>query len=194
MTETEIKLRVESPARVRAKLREMGWRAAGRRQHEQNLVFDRADHALLAAGYLLRVRRVGKQCRLTVKCPGRRGGRHKVREEFEIETRGGDGPQLVRILEVLGFRVAWRYEKFRTEFRRAGLKDKILLDLTPVGDFLELEGRPQWIDRMARKLGFSRSDYITQSYRELFLEYQHRHGDAVRDMVFGDPALLDRPK
>ncbi len=57
-----------------------------------------------------------------------------------------------------------------------------MLDETPVGVFLELEGPPEWIDRTAGTLGFSEGDYITLSYLEL-----HRRvtGGETGDMVFG---------
>ena len=64
---------------------------------------------------------------------------------------------------------AFRYEKFRTEFQRRGSKGIATLDETPIGTYLELEGDPQWIDRMARTLGYEEKDYITASYARLFL-------------------------
>jgi adenylate cyclase class 2 len=47
----------------------------------------------------------------------------------------------------------------------------VTLDETPIGDFLELEGPSDWIDRTARDLGFSTSDYITSSYITLYMEF-----------------------
>jgi hypothetical protein len=35
-----------------------------------------------------------------------------------------------------------------------------MLDETPAGVFLELEGPSRWIDRTARRLGFAESDYL----------------------------------
>ena len=49
---------------------------------------------------------------------------------------------MTEIAERLGYRRVFRYEKYRTEFhqpRRAGVA---MLDETPVGVFLELEGTP----------------------------------------------------
>ena len=58
----------------------------------------------------------------------------------------------------------FRYEKYRTEFRQPRRAGVAMLDETPVGVYLELEGTPHWIDRTARRLGFQESDYITASY------------------------------
>ena len=167
---------------MRRLLRRLGWRVSLRRHLEHNLVFDRADESLLRAGCLLRVRWAGKGCLLTVKRPARASARYKVREEFEIETT--DTPSAVRILEALDYHVAWRYEKYRTQFKRLGSKGKILLDETPIGAFLELEGDPGWIDATAAQLGFGPDDYITASYRALFLERARLNKNAGRDMVF----------
>jgi adenylate cyclase class 2 len=53
-----------------------------------------------------------------------------------------------------------------------------MLDETPIGNFLEIEGDPAGIDAAAARLGFARSDYITDSYHRLFL-LSGRSGDMV---------------
>jgi adenylate cyclase class 2 len=60
-----------------------------------------------------------------------------------------------------------------------------MLDETPVGVYLELEGSPRWIDRSARQLGFSEPDYIVRSYGRLYLEWCERKKIKPADMVFG---------
>jgi len=167
MTETEIKLPVEDVSAVRRELRRLGWRS-GRRRFECNLIYDRPDGSLAEAGFLLRVREVDRRCWLTLKRPPRQGGPHKVREEFEIEA--SDAEQTRRLIEGLGFQPAWRYEKYRSTFTRSGQPGKIEVDETPVGCYLELEGPGSWIDATARQLGYSNADYITATYRDLFLE------------------------
>jgi adenylate cyclase, class 2 len=62
------------------------------------------------------------------------------------------------------------------------------VDETPIGVFLELEGLPRWVDRIARVLGFSAADYITLSYGRLYIEACAARGIAPTNMVF------DRPK
>ena len=65
-----------------------------------------------------------------------------------------------------------------------GLGSVVMLDQTPIGDFLELEGAPRWIDRTARTLGFSSADYITASYGRLYLDYCVENGVEPGNMVF----------
>jgi adenylate cyclase class 2 len=60
-----------------------------------------------------------------------------------------------------------------------------MLDQTPIGDFLELEGSPAWIDRTACALGYSPDDYITASYGALYLARCQARGVEPGHMVFG---------
>ena len=71
----------------------------------------------------------------------------------------------------------------------AAAHGKVLLDETPIGNFLEIEGSPRWIDRTARALGFFDGDYITRSYGYLYLAYCRerrmrpaRHGFRPKEM------------
>jgi adenylate cyclase class 2 len=59
------------------------------------------------------------------------------------------------------------------------------LDETPIGVYMELEGSPRWIDRAARRLGFSERDYITASYGRLYLEWCAAQKIEPGHMVFG---------
>jgi len=88
------------------------------------------------------------------------------------------------ILERLRYRPVFRYEKYRTEFREPRRAGTIVLDETPIGVYLELEGTPAWIDRTARRLGFAHEDYITASYGRLYVEWCRQHRCKPADMVF----------
>ena len=120
--ETEIKLPVVDLAAIKRQLRRLGWRVTKRRTLERNWVFDRKDRSLRRGNRLLRVRRVGSTAWLTVKGPSAQGTAHKVRDEFEIETRNAD--VLMKILETLDYRVTWRYEKYRGEFAKPGERER----------------------------------------------------------------------
>ena len=105
-----------------------------------------------------------------------------MKEELEIEA--SDCATLQRILEGLGYGATWRYEKYRTYFELAGAAGEIVLDETPIGDFIELEGEPDWIDRTAVELGFGPAEYVTATYGALFEEYRARNAGVGRDMEF----------
>jgi adenylate cyclase class IV len=116
-----------------------------------------------------------------------KAGRHKVREEVEVEV--ADAAMLQKIFEGLGMRGWFRYEKYRTTFvlpasQRWAKGLLIELDETPIGTFVELEGPPEAIDRAARELGYSPRDYVLKNYLALYLEECRRQGEEPRDMLF----------
>jgi adenylate cyclase class 2 len=77
----------------------------------------------------------------------------------------------------------FRYEKFRTEYQ-SGQEGTITVDETPIGLYLEIEGAPGWIDRIAGELGFSERQYITKSYGALYLDYCREREMTAANMVF----------
>jgi adenylate cyclase class 2 len=179
--EIEVKLPVSAVGEARRLLRGVGFQVFKRRVFEVNTLFDTSRQTLRRSGQLLRVRLAGRRGTLTFK--GREGGgKYKDREELEIET--SDPRQLAEILTRLDFRPVFRYEKYRTEYRRAKEAGVATLDETPVGVYLELEGAPGWIDRTARRLGFAEADYITASYYALYAEYCRKRGVRPTDMTF----------
>ncbi len=131
---------------------------------------------------MVRVRAVGGKGLLTYKGP-EEAGKYKDREELEVDVP--DAGKLSEILGRLDFVPAFRYEKYRTEFQRRGEKGVATLDETPIGVWLELEGAPGWIDRSARRLGFSEADYSTASYYGLYVDYCRERGVAATHMTFG---------
>lgn len=179
--ETEIKLAVESPAAAGAMLRRAGFRVFRRRSFEANTVFDTADRALQSTRRLLRVREAGGAVIVTYKGPPQPGP-HKSREE--VETDVADGRACAAILERLGFRPIFRYEKYRAEYRRPRQSGVATIDETPIGTYVELEGQPRWIDRTARELGFPPDRYITASYGSLYLDWCRRRKVKPSNMVF----------
>jgi adenylate cyclase class 2 len=185
--EYEIKLRGDR-ATLLAALEDAGARASGPRVLEDDLVLDTRDRRILQEGGVLRLRRRGDQCLLTLK--GRTKENGGIKAMTEIETAVVDGEAMRALLEGLGFAVARRYQKYRTAFAcpAPGCKALALtLDETPLGAFLELEGEPDAIHRCAATLGFARSDYETRSYLEI-----HRAEGGAGDMVF-DEAAWQRP-
>jgi adenylate cyclase class IV len=97
-------------------------------------------------------------------------GAYKRRQEIEVEVKINSHPaeNLEAILHNLGFTAGFTYEKFRTTYTFRKLPGlKIELDETPLGNFLELEGPPESIDRAAALLGFHTSNYLTATYWDL---------------------------
>ncbi len=185
--EVEIKLPFESPAAARKRIEGLGARLLRARHFEDNLVLDREAEPLIESGVLLRVRRAGEESVLTLKLPVLGIHRHKVREEQE--TQVADGAALLEILSRLGFTTRYRYQKYRTVFALGDLA--ICLDETPIGCYVELEGRPEEIDRAAARLGFEPAQYVCENYRDLHeravRERRAEPGDMLVEMVEGSP-------
>jgi len=181
--EVEIKLALATAEDGARRLREAGFVAAREREHECNTLYDWPDGRLRGQGCAVRIRACGGRHTLTYK--GRaEAGAHHSREELEVEI--SDGGLAEQILNRLGLRAAFRYEKFRTEYRRAGENGVAALDETPLGAFLELEGDPAWIDKSAAELGFRAADYIRTSYVRLQSEACAGRGAGLADMLFAE--------
>ena len=180
--EIEIKLRMDSAVAARRLLRRLGFSIVKPRVFEINTIFDTAAGALRNGGKLLRLRQAGQRQILTFKGPPR-SRRYKSREELESEL--SDAASMRRILERLGYAPVFRYEKYRTEYAGPDPAGAVMLDETPIGAFLEVEGRPLWIDRTAGALGFLPGDYVIASYGRLYLEHCRTKGVEPTNMVFG---------
>jgi adenylate cyclase class 2 len=180
--ETEIKLAVVGEvAAIRQRLEYAGFKISKPRVFESNVLFDSAGGKLRAAAQLIRLRRVGSECILTYK-GSPQPGKYKSREE--IETNVADECNMELILDRLGFTPVFRYEKFRTEYQAPGQDGVVTLDETPIGAYLEIEGKPEWIDRVAAQLGFAERQYIIKSYGSLYLDYCREHALTPENMVF----------
>ncbi|MGB7621656.1 MAG: class IV adenylate cyclase [Terriglobia bacterium] len=189
MKEIEVKLKVDDVPRMRRQLQEDGFELVRDRVFEDNWLFDFPSRALRESSSLLRLRKSGDHFIITFKDPPERNLRYKVREEIQTEVAGGETVRC--IFRKLGLEETFRYQKYRTEFRVTGdSRGHVLLDETPIGTFLELEGAPDWIDQVAARLGFSSRDYLLKSYATLFLESCPGQEIQEHGMVF-DPALAD---
>ena len=179
MTEIEVKLAFDSASSARERIVSLGASERTPRQFEDNIVFDRDDLSLKRSDIVLRLRSKGGRNVLTLKAPVEGDHRHKVREENE--TTVADAGAMQRVLYGLGFTPFWRYQKHRTVYTLGHLA--ICLDETPLGCFVELEGPPEEIDRVARRLGFTEDQYIRDTYRQLQERDAARRGVKPGDLL-----------
>jgi adenylate cyclase class 2 len=178
--EIEIKFRIESLPAITRALKKAGFKELTRSTHEMNSLYDLPGQKLRKHGELLRLRKYGERWVLTHKAKGNTG-RHKVR--VELETRVENGQQMDAILRALSFVPTFRYEKYRAEW--SDDTGHVVLDETPIGKFGEIEGPSRWIDRTARALEIAPTDYVTQTYTELFFEWKRRMRSKATEMTFG---------
>jgi adenylate cyclase, class 2 len=175
--ETEIKLRIPSVKKIRDNISVLRFESIQPRTFERNIVFDTPDQSLKKSKRLLRLRNNDGQFILTFKRPitavnsnllPADAKNYKVREEIEVDV--SDFQKTQTIIQLLGFDIFFIYEKYREVFRGKSKTDfvKIMLDETPIGNFIEIEGETENIDHTAQLLGYSRQDYITANYHSLF--------------------------
>ena len=182
--EREIKLRFDSAEDARERILALGATPLLGRRLQEDCLLDTEDERLRRQRSTLRVRSESGKALLTFKGPVIPAA-VKIREEHE--TVVSDGQALRTILEELGLHVWFRYEKYREEFTADDVV--IAVDETPVGVFVEIEGGEDAIRQTAMALGKSTADYITDSYRFLFLQHRDANGLAGHDMVFAPPTL-----
>jgi adenylate cyclase class 2 len=133
---------------------------------------------------MLRVRSAGGRHWLTFKGPASRSRRYKTRQESETELTNAQAAG--DVLLQLGLEPVFRYEKYRSVHAGRGRWSggEVMVDETPIGDFVELEGSPAWIRRLARALGATEQEFITQDYSVLYAAWCRRRRLPVRHMVF----------
>ena len=191
--EREIKLRYDTPDAARRAVVEAGARPLRARRLQSDCLLDRERDPLADRACTLRVRIDGDAARVTFKGAPKLGTT-KVREE--LETAVGDGEAMLQVLERIGFRVWFRYQKYREEFRRGDLV--ITVDEAPIGTFVELEGSEPDILAMAADLGREPADFILDSYLALFRAHCAATGASGDHMVFdvrpaAEPRAASRP-
>jgi adenylate cyclase, class 2 len=179
--EREIKLRFPSPDDARAAVRAVDATPIRGRRLQEDVLLDSRDQALKARQSVLRLRFEAGQNHLTYKGPVQPS---TVKSREELETTVGDAALVLHILEELGFHPWFRYQKYREEFACEGVV--VAIDETPVGTFVELEGSEAGIHALAARLGRTPADFILDSYRALFVQWQAETSSAARDMVFDD--------
>jgi adenylate cyclase class 2 len=173
--EREAKIRVPDAAAARALVASIGARLVRPRHLEDNLLLDDAATSLRARGAALRLRRTDGRSVLTFKGRAQpEAAGLKARPEVEVDVSDADAAQ--SLLDALGYAPAFRYQKYREVWEWQGVE--IVLDETPIGAFLEIEGEAAAIDDAARALGRTPDEYLSASYPDLF-RAQGGRGDMV---------------
>jgi adenylate cyclase, class 2 len=201
--EIELKFPVSDPETLQSRLPELGFHLETPRTFEHNTLYDSPSRHLRAKRQVLRIRQYGPLCTVTHKrMPEGEdpadNARYKVR--IETETAVADGPALVAIFEQMGYVPVFIYEKYRSEWSHpigpnAESIAYLVIDETPIGNFAELEGPPEWIDETLTKLNIDHATCLTDSYGKLFLDWKQRTGGSAENLTFAEiaaPVLIAR--
>jgi adenylate cyclase class 2 len=180
--ESELKISVTDFEPVRASLHRERAVLVQAMARETNLLLDRRDRSLGTDGSMLRLRQHGGRNLLTLKGPVSYRGVIKVREELEVEF--SDLSRMVEIFDSLGFSVIMKYEKDREEWLFE--EYSVVLDHTPMGNFVEVEGPPERLASAARLLDLELAAAVRGSYVSLWQEYRKLNPelDLPNNMVF----------
>jgi adenylate cyclase class 2 len=181
--EIEIKFSVEDLPGLAQRLEGAGFRLQTSRTLESSVLYDTPERKMRARTEILRIRNYAGRWTVTHKRIPDSGvgeGRHKHR--IETETEVSDGEAMAEVFLSLGLVAAFRYEKWRAEWTDG--EGQCVVDETPIGDYAELEGTPEWIDRAALRLGVQHSEYITLSYGRLFDIWRQQRHSTAEDLTF----------
>jgi adenylate cyclase class 2 len=181
--ETEIKFRIDDLETLTRRLEAAGFRLQTPRTFESNVLYDTPGRHMRARTEILRIRKYAGRWTLTHKrLPTSGPGEDVHKHRIETETEVADGEALAEVFLSLGLVPAFRYEKWRAEWSDGA--GHCVIDETPIGDYAELEGAPEWIDRVAALLGIDRSRYLTLSYGRLFEQWRQEHRCEAQDLTF----------
>ncbi len=181
--ETEIKFRVDDLAGLAQRLEAAGFTLQTPRAFESNILYDTPDRTMRARTEILRIRNYAGHWTITHKrLPDNGPGEDAHKHRIETETEVADGEAMAQVFLSLGLVPAFRYEKWRAEWTDG--EGHCVVDETPIGNYAELEGSPEWIDRAAERLGIARAQYITLSYGRLFDQWREQHHSGIQDLTF----------
>ncbi len=189
--EIELKFPVADVNALQNVLPQLGFQLVTARTFEQNTLYDTPGRDLRLRREILRIRQYGHLCTVTHKRmssqdPGDTT-RYKIR--IETETIVAEGPALAEIFRNMGYDPVFVYEKYRTEWSFAledGAAAHLVIDETAIGNYAELEGPTEGIDRMLALLNVSHSVCLTDSYGKLFLDWKERTGSPAENLTFAE--------
>lgn len=177
--EIEIKFPLRDRNALVQKLHEIGAQRLYAETFEDNIVLDRRGE-LRTKGALLRVRKFGRYALATFKGPVAFDGNVKTREE--VQTGVESFELAIQLLDALGFKPVFRYQKFREVWRVRDVE--VVLDRTPIGEYFEVEGALDVIRGVAEELGMTMEQGIRQSYADLYRLHRRTRADLPEHMVF----------
>ncbi len=177
--ETEVKFYVSNLTEIEMRLQQMEAHLIQPRVREVNLRFDNPNGDFQREGRVLRLRQ-DEAVRLTYK-----DGSQVIDGVFnrrEIEFAVSDFDSAKQFIQALGYEVVFLYEKFRTTFELDGAH--IMLDESPSGTFVEIEGAMETLKPIAKKLGLNWNAAVPASYHVLFKRVRESRRLNFRDLSF----------
>lgn len=134
---------------------------------ENNILFDTQHEFLSLNNRLLRLREYKNKYIITLKDKSNiKGGKFKIREE--IETHVSDLFSTLEIFKRMGYNVKLIYQKYRRKMIID--KSEITIDNLPFGDYIEIEGSKESIEKLSEELELLTTDISNKSYVSLYCD------------------------
>ncbi|MCP4629175.1 MAG: class IV adenylate cyclase [bacterium] len=161
--ETEIKFYLADLSSIRQRIMEMGAHSRGR-FFESNIRFEDRHGNLKKQKSLLRLRQDRKVSLTYKSTPPEDNDQFKILKELEVAV--SDFDTMHNILDALGFHREQVYEKWRETLVLD--RTHFCLDSMPFGNFLEIEGPKQDIQKFTVRLDLAWNKRILLNYLEIF--------------------------
>ena len=110
-----------------------------------------------------------------------------IKKREEVQTGVESFELAIELLDALGFRPVFRYQKFREVWRVKEVE--VVLDRTPIGEYFEIEGPIDVIRLVAGELGMNMDQALRQTYADLYRQARRTRSDLPENMVFAPEDL-----
>lgn len=164
--EIELKFFVDGLSEIRNKLRKLKAKKEGVFS-EEDFFFDTRQDVLKRKKAVLRLRIGDTRHFLTYK-ENIKKGKFKIADEYETVVK--DPKVLLKVFERLDLKIWFHYKKPKREYW-FWKGSHVTLDSFPFGKFVEIEGSPQRIKFLAKKLNLDFVRSSSKSYIMLLKEY-----------------------
>ncbi len=180
LIEVEIKFQIQDLSILEEKIKTVGGRELFKNVFQKTIRMDTSEESLKKKGIFLRVRD-GEKKIITVKSKlPNSDENYKERQELEIEV--SDIELAGKILVALGFTYKRIMEKYRTEYKLSGTI--LTLDRLPFGNYLEIEGEKDAIEKVIKILGLEKETRLVHNYWHLFEDYKKANNLTGENIVF----------
>lgn len=180
LIEIEIKFKIDDLSILEDKIKTAGGKVLHKNTFQRAVRVDTPDESLQQRGVFLRVRD-GEKKTMTVKSKIS-GSDEKFKERQELEIEISDVELAEKMLFKLGYTKKWIMEKYRTEYELEGAI--LALDRLPFGNYLEIEGDKDLIEKVIKILELEDSERNIHSYWHLFEEFKKANNLQGEDIVF----------
>ncbi len=181
--EIEVKIKLNKGERegIRLKLNEFS--SATPLLKETTYGFFTEDRQSIEKGIFPRIKefRNNNEGLLTVKVKKENNKDYFRRDEYEIKIN--DVKFFRDFLKIVGYGKEIIFEKERESWK---IPDSVLvnLDILPFGEFIEIEGKPEQIEKMAKELGLESRERTIKAYLALWDDYRKENNISEENCLF----------